>query len=135
MANTLTFTSAAFAQNTAFASAATSETTILSSDATYSRRIYGIALTNSATQTPTCTIRVKDGSSNPAGVYIITITTGANVMSDIFGAAQGASIFQKQRDANGNPYYNLPAGWTISAQLSANSTSSIFIHVFGETYA
>lgn len=135
MANTLTFTSAAFAQNTAFASAATSETTILSADATYSRRIYGIALTNSATQTPTCTIRVKDGSANPAGVYITTLTTGLNVMTDIFGSATGASLFQKQRDANGNPYYNLPAGWTISAQLSANSTSSIYIHVFGETYA
>lgn len=135
MANTLTFTSAAFAQNTAFASAATSETTILSADATYSRRIYGIALTNSATQTPTCIIRVKDDSSNHAGVYSTTITTGLNVMTDIFGSATGASMFQKQRDANGNPYYNLPAGWTITAQLSANSTSSIFIHIFGETYA
>jgi len=135
MANTLTFTSTSFAQNTAFASAATSETTILSSDATYTRRIYGIALTNSATQTPTCIIRIKDASNNPAGVYIVTTVTGVNVMTDLFGAATGASVFQKQRDANGNPYYNLPAGWTISAQLSANSTSSIYIHVFGETYA
>ena len=135
MANSLTFTSAAIAQNTAFASGATTETTILTSDATNTRRIYGIAFTNSATQTPTCTIRVKDGSSNPAGVYIVTVTTGANVMTDIFGNTNGAPIFQKKRDANGNAYYDLPATWTISAQLSANSTSSAYIHVFGETYA
>lgn len=135
MATSLTFTSAAFAQNTSFASGATTETTILSADAAYTRRIYGIALTNSATQTPTCIIRVKDGSNNPAGVFVVTITTGANIMTDLFGATQGSSIFQKKRDANGNAYYDIPANYTISAQLSANSTSSIYIHVFGETYA
>jgi len=134
MASNLTFTSAAIAQNTAFASGATTETTILSADTTYTRRIYGIAFTNSATQTPTCTIRIKDGSANVAGVYIVTVTTGANVMTDIFGNTAGAPVFQKKRDANGNSYYDLPANWTISAQLSANSTSSAYIHVFGETY-
>jgi len=135
MANSLTFTSAAIAQNTAFASGATTETTILTADATNTRRIYGIAFTNSATQTITCTIRIKDGSANIAGVYILTPTTGANVMTDIFGNTNGAPVFQKKRDANGNAYYDLPATWIISAQLSANSTSSAYIHVFGETYA
>jgi len=135
MATNLTFTSAAFAQNTAFASAATTETTILSADATYTRRIYGIAFTNSATQSITCTIRIKDGSSNSAGHFIVSPTTGANVMTDIFGNTNGAPVFQKKRDANGNAYYDIPANYTITAQLSANSTSSIYIHVFGETYA
>lgn len=135
MATNLTFTSAAFAQNTAFASAATAETTILSADATNTRRIYGIVLTNSATQTPTCTIRIKDGANASAGHFIVTATTGINVMTDIFGNTNGAPVFQKKRDANGNAYYDIPANWTITAQLSVNSTSSIYIHVFGETYA
>ena len=135
MATNLTFTSAAFAQNTAFASGATTETTILSADATYTRRIYGIAFTNSATQGITCTIRIKDGSSNSAGHFIVSVTTGANVMTDIFGNTNGAPVFQKKRDANGNAYYDIPANYTITAQLSANSTSSAYIHVFGETYA
>lgn len=135
MANSLTFTSAAFAQNTAFASGATAETTILSSDATNTRRIYGIAFTNSAAQTPTCTIRIKDGSSVNAGVFIVTVTTALNVMTDIFGHTAAAPLFQKKRDANGNPYYDIPAEYTITAQLSANSTNSAYIHVFGETYA
>ena len=135
MATSLTFTSAAFAQNTAFASAATAETTILSADTTYTRRIYGIAFTNSATQSITCTIRIKDQANNSAGHFIVSPTTGVNVMTDIFGNTNGAPVFQKKRDANGNAYYDIPANWTITAQLSANSTNSAYIHVFGETYA
>jgi hypothetical protein len=135
MANSLTFTSAGFSQNTAFALGATAETTILSSDASNTRRIYGIAFTNSASQTPTITIRIKDGSNVIGAAFITTAVTAINVMTDIFGSSTGAAIFQKQKDANGVPYYNLPETWTITAQLSANSTASAYIHVFGETYA
>ena len=135
MATSLTFTSAAFAQNTPFASAATTETVILAADATNTRRIYGISLTNSATQAITCILRVKDGSNVGAGSYIVSPTTGANVMTDLFGNTAGAPIFQKKRDANGNAYYDIPANYTITAQLSANSTASVLIHGFGETYA
>ena len=56
-------------------------------------------------------------------------------MTDLFGNTTGAPIFQKKRDANGNAYYDIPATYTITAQLSLNGTSSCFIHVFGETYA
>lgn len=135
MATSLTFTSAAFAQNTPFASGVLTETTILTADATNTRRIYGIAFTNSATQVPIITLRIKDGSSVSAGNYIVSATTGANVMTDLFGNTTGAPIFQKKRDANGNAYYDIPANYTITAQLSLNGTSSCFIHVFGETYA
>ena len=135
MATSLTFTSAAFAQNTLFGSAAITETTILAADATNTRRIYGISLTNSATQSITCIIRVKDASAVSAGSFSVSPTTGANVMTDLFGNTAGAPIFQKKRDANGNAYYDIPANWTVTAQLSANSTASIAVHVFGETYA
>ena len=134
MATSLTFTSAAFAQNTTFAISNVAETTILSADATNTRRIYGIVYSNGAAAATTCIIRIKDGSNNPAGNYIAAITTGVNVMTDIFGIATGSAVFQKKRDANGNPYYDIPATWTISAQLSANTAAS-YIHVFGETYA
>jgi uncharacterized membrane protein YecN with MAPEG domain len=135
MATSLTFTSAAFAQNTPFASGALTETTILTADAVNTRRIYGIAFTNSSTQVPIITLRIKDGSSVSAGNYIVSATTGANVMTDLFGNTTGAPIFQKKRDANGNAYYDIPANYTITAQLSLNGASSCFIHVFGETYA
>lgn len=135
MATSLIFTSAGFSQNTGFAAAATTQTTILSSDPTYTRRIYGITFTNSATQTPTITIRVLDNTSLVGAAYITTAVTGINVMTDLFGSSTGAALFQKQKDANGVPYYNLPATWTLTAQLSANSTATASIHVFGETYA
>lgn len=135
MATSLTFTSAAFAQNTAFAASALTETVILAADATNTRRIYGISFTNSAAQIPVVTLRIKDGSSVAAGVFLVTTTTGANVMTDLFGNTNGAPIFQKKRDANGNAYYDIPATYTITAQLSLNSTASCTIHVFGETYA
>lgn len=135
MATSLIFTSAGFSQNTGFGVSATTATTILSSDPTYTRRIYGITFTNSATQTPTITIRVLDNASFVGAAYITTATTGINVMTDLFGSSTGAALFQKQKDANGVPYYNLPATWTLTAQLSANSTATASIHVFGETYA
>jgi len=135
MSTSLTFTSAPFGQNTAFASGATTETTILTADGTYSRRLYGIVFTNSASQTPTCTIKIKDGSSNIAFAYIVTLTTGANVLTDLFGNSAGAGVFQKKKDATGTFYYDLPSNWTVTATLSANSTSSAYIHVYGETYA
>ena len=134
MATTLTFTSAAFAQNTLFAASNTSETLILNQDTNFTRRIYGIAFTNSGGQTPTCTIRIKDGNNTSAGAYVVTTTTGTNVMTDIFGNTNGAPVFQKKRDANGNSYYDIPATYTISAQLNTN-TGTCSIHVFGETYA
>lgn len=135
MATSLIFTSAGFSQNTGFGASATTQTTILSSDATNTRRIYGITFTNSATQTPAITIRVLDNASLVGAAYITTAVTGINVMTDLYGSSTGAALFQKQKDANGVPYYNLPATWTLTAQLSANSTATASIHVFGETYA
>lgn len=135
MATALTFTSAPFAQNTSFGTGATTDATILTADASYPRRIYGIVFTNSATQTPTLTIKVIDGSSNVGAVFTLAVTTGANVQTDVFGNSAAAALFQKQKDSNGAPYYNLPANWVIKASISANSTASAYIHVFGETYA
>ena len=135
MATSLTFTSAAFAQNTAFASGALTETVILAADAVNTRRIYGISFTNSAAQIPVVTLRIKDGSNGSGANFLVTTTTGANVMTDLFGNTNGAPVFQKKRDANGNAYYDIPATYTITAQLSLNGASSCTIHVFGETYA
>ena len=133
MATSLIFTSAGFSQNTGFGASATTATTILSSDPNYTRRIYGITFTNSATQTPTVTIRILDNNSLVGAAYITTATTGINVMTDLFGSSTGAALFQKQKDANGVPYFDLPAGWSIN--VTQSSVASINYVVFGETYA
>jgi hypothetical protein len=52
------------------------------------------------------------------------------------GSVVGAAVLQKQRDANGVPYFNLPKTWSIQYQYNtALSASGLYILVFGETYA
>ena len=56
---------------------------------------------------------------------------------DIMGSVYGASIFQKQRDANGVPYFNLPATWKMQYEYNTTllAAEGLFVLVFGETYA
>lgn len=104
---------------------------ILQADASNARRIYGIHVYNT-TGAPVFNLTGTFGTSTAQGLFNVTLAAGSN---DIFGAANGAPIFQKQKDANGVPYYNIPAGHALSASIStlANSTGSVV--VFGETYA
>ena len=133
MASTLNFTSLPFAQGTSMATG-TTETTILTADATYNRRLYGLAFTNSATQTPTATIRIKDGSNVTVSSFIVTTVTAVNVQTDIFNNTAASALFQHQKDANGTPYFHIPATYYITAQMSANSTTGATFYCYGETY-
>ena len=64
--------------------------------------------------------------------------TAGTANFDYFGNALFASIFQKNKDANGVPYFNLAPNTFLTMQisasvfLSAGSTSSIFVN--GEFY-
>lgn len=144
MANNLTFTSAPFLQGlTASAASSTTNTkyTILTADATYDRRVYGISIVNtSSASAQTVTIWLNDGSvSYQVFVLNVPLSSGNSTSVaavDIMGSVYGASVLQKQRDANGVPYFNLPKNWSIQYQYNtALSTSSLNILVFGETYA
>lgn len=144
MATSLTFTSAPFLQGLTASSsnsAANTRYTILTADAVYDRRVYGISIVNtSAASAQTVTIWLNDGTV-AYQVFVINVplssgntTTAAAV--DIMGSVYGASVLQKQRDANGVPYFNLPKNWSIQYQYNtALSTSALYLLVFGETYA
>lgn len=131
MGSSLTFTSAAFAVATTIA-ATTSNQIILTSNAS-DRRIYSISQTQTGTTAMTATIFLNNGSTNfsiglgPAAGTVVNITT------DIFGNSTLAAIFQKKKDANGVPYFDLPAGWNIN--VTQSSISSVNYLVSGETYA
>jgi len=133
MASNLTFTSAPFLQGlTASAANSTTNTryTILTADATYDRRVYGISIVNtSAASAQTVTIWLNDGTVHyQAFVVSVPLSSGNTVV--------GAAVLQKQRDANGVPYFNLPKTWSIQYQYNtALSTSALYVLVFGETYA
>jgi hypothetical protein len=53
------------------------------------------------------------------------------------GSVYGSSVFNKQRDANGVPYFNIPAGWKMQYEYNTllGSGEGLFVLVFGETYA
>jgi hypothetical protein len=131
MASTLTFTSAAFAGATTIA-VTTANQTILALNAS-DRRVYGISQTQTGTTAMTATIFLNNGTTNyqiGAGPAAGTV---ANIQTDIFGNSTLAAIFQKKKDANGVPYFDLPAGWSIN--VTQSSVASINYITFGETYA
>lgn len=142
MAASLTFTSNSFAYATQFSSATSinTEYDVLTVDNTYDRRVYGLSCTSTDTGAQTVKIYIHDGTTSYQ-IYTINIplssgnTTSAAAV-DIFGSSLGASAFQKQRDANGVPYFNLPAGWKITASYGTALTGAEVLNFisFGETY-
>ena len=144
MASTLTFTSDAFMQGLT-ASLANSATNtkydILSVDATYSRRIYGISISTTDGSPQTVRIYLHDGSQSFQVFMINVPANSGNLVTtssvDVMGSVYGASVFNKQRDANGVPYFNIPAGWKVQYDYNTALLASegIFVLVFGETYA
>ena len=143
MATSLTFTSAGFMQGTTYSVSTSTNTRydILTADATYTRRIYGISVTSTDAGAQTLKFHLNDGTT-PYQVFTLNvplssgnITTAAAV--DVFGSVYGASVFQKQRDANGVPYFNLPANWKIQMEYNTAllAAEGLFVLVFGETYA
>ena len=144
MASTLTFTSAPFMQGltSSLANSATNtKYDILSVDATYARRIYGISIATTDGGAQTVKIYLHDGSASYQ-VFMINIPINAgNLVTtasvDVMGSVYGSSVFNKQRDANGVPYFNIPAGWKLQYDYNTALLASegIFVLVFGETYA
>ena len=132
MASNLTFTGSAFA-NIVNVNVATANQVILAADPTYDRRIYGISQTIVSGATTTATIFLNNGTTSfSIGLGPASGAT-ANTTTDIFGNSTLAAVFQKQRDANGSPYFNLPVGWSINVTLSA-TPGSINFTIIGEKY-
>jgi hypothetical protein len=144
MASTLTFTSAPFMQGLTASTANSANNTkydILSADATYARRIYGISIASTDAGAQTVKIHLHDGAVSYQ-IFTINVplnsgnTTSAAAV-DIMGSVYGSSVFNKQRDANGVPYFNIPAGWKMQYEYNTllGSGEGLFVLVFGETYA
>lgn len=131
MATSLTFTSAAFAGATTI-NVTTANQPILVSNAS-DRRIYGISQTQTGTTAMTATIILNNGTTNYSIGLGPAAGTVANVTTDIFGNSTLAAVFQKKKDANGVPYFDLPAGWSIN--VTQSSIAAINYVVIGETYA
>lgn len=142
MGQTLKFTQSAFTEAHAFVTGTSSANTpydILSGN-TLERRIYGISFSSTDAGAQTIKIYLNDGTTD---YQLFTYSLAANAgnsttiaAADIFGDSKVAPVFQKQRDSNGVPYFNLPVNWSVRFQYGTAlaGAETITTIVFGEVY-
>ena len=142
MATSLTFTAAPFVSASTLASASQFTPIAIAQGGNDGARVYGISVyTNSTTATGYFHLAFSSsaGIGNLTTVPVLANAGNTTVASsDVFGASAAASLLQKQKDANGVPYFNLPS----NSSLTMNTTSSVFISsgatasifVMGELY-
>jgi len=142
MATSLTFTAEPFLSASFLPSSSQATPIHIVKGGDNGARIYGIAVQTNSTTAPVMVL----GYSSSLGLYRISAlsvtansgyTTGTATF-DYFGNSIAAGLFQKQKDANGVPYFNLPANASLTMNTSASvfissgATASIF--VMGELY-
>ena len=142
MATSLTFTGALLASSSFLISSSQVTPIVIAQGGSNGSRIYSIAVgTNSTTAANHVLGLSSSAGIARLGVLAVTANSGHTVGTatfDFFGNSVFAGVFQKQKDANGVPYYNLPPNTFLTMQTSASvflsttSTSSIFVN--GEFY-
>jgi len=113
---------------------------VISSD-TVDRRIYGIGVTlNDGTTHTQVRFFINNGTSNfQLNLNSITANSGfltGTPMYDLLGTSTIASVFAKQYDVIGVPYFNLPAGWSFQASsfITLGAGEELRFWAIGEKY-
>jgi hypothetical protein len=147
MATSLTFTGTLFTSASTLNSSSQFTPVTIAQGGVAGCRVYGIsAQTTSTTATGYFNLIYSSSAAGGTGIFLGTVPVLANAgnttvaASDMFGQSVVASVFQKQKDANGVPYFNMPAGsiiqikssGSITTQISSPATMSIV--TFGEFY-
>lgn len=141
MATSLTFTSAPFVSASLLLSSSQLTPIAIANGGTNGARIYGIAVQTNSTTAPVMVLNFSGSVTAKMAAVSVTAGSGNTVgtaIFDYFGSAVTAGIFQKQKDANGVPYFNIPANASLtmntsgSVFISAGATASIF--TMGELY-
>ena len=147
MATSLTFTGTLFTSGSTLTQAAQTIPVTIAQGGSAGCRVYGISVVNTST-TATGQFRLIYSSSASGGVgqeigTVPVLASAGNTTvaaTDIFGQSTVASVFQKQKDANGVPYFNMPAESVLQLRASGSGTTqmttggSLFITCFGEFY-
>jgi hypothetical protein len=141
MATGLTFTGTLFTSASMLLSSSQTAPVVIAQGGTNGSRVYGLAIT---TNTTTAAIHVLSLSSSMGAnrISALSVTafsgwTAGTAQFDYFGNAVAAAVFQKQKDANGVPYFNLAPNTSLIMHTSGTfittgTTSSIF--TIGEFY-
>ena len=142
MATSLTFTGTLFTSASFLLSASQSTPVVIAQGGTNGARVYGIGVTTNSAVAAIHVLTLSSSISN-ARVSALAVTansgwTNGTAQFDFFGNAAPAAMFQKQKDANGVPYFNLAPNTFLTMFTSgtlnttAGTTSSIF--TIGEFY-
>jgi len=142
MATGLTFTGTLMASASLLLSSSQATPLVIAQGGPNGSRIYSIAVSTNSTTAANHLLAVSSSAGSARlGVLAVTANSGhtaGTATFDFFGNALFAAVFQKQKDANGVPYYNIPPNTFLTMQtsasvfLSSGTTSSI--HVNGEFY-
>ena len=142
MATSLTFTGTLFTSASLLLSASQTTGIVIAQAPAEGCRVYGIGITTNSTSAATHVLSLSS-SVGQTRISALSVTansgwTAGTANFDYFGNAAPASLFQKNKDANGVPYFNLAPNTFLTMQttasvfLSTGTTSSIFVN--GEFY-
>ena len=146
MATSLTFTGVLFTSASILATGSATTPLTIAQGGNVGCRIYGISgHTNSTTATAYFQLIYSSSAAGGTGITLGTVPVLANAgnttvaASDIFGQSVVASVFQKQKDANGVPYFNMPAGSVMQIRQSGSASqqsagTNLNITTIGEFY-
>ena len=136
------YTSTAFQQTATFSNATgTTEKDLITSVA-YDRRVYGISAVCTDPTARPITVYLKSGS-NSYPLYTVNIAANSGNTTtikpaDIFADINGYSnaYFTKKYEPDGTYFFDLPAGWSITGNLTSNVAigSTITIKTIGDSY-
>lgn len=136
------FTSNTFEKSVVLNNASGSTETDLISSVAYDRRVYGISAVSTDATARTFSIKLKNGSTSYLLYTVSILANSGNTTTiapyDIFSDVNSYSIpyFAKTYEPDGGYYFNLPAGWSITGNITGSIAigSTITIKSFGDTY-
>ena len=146
MATSLTFTGALFTSASILATGSATTPLTIAQGGPNGSRIYGISgHTNSTTATAYFQLIYSSSAAGGTGITLGTVPVLAQAgnttvaASDIFGQSVVASVFQKQKDANGVPYFNMAPSSIMQIRQSGSAAqqstgTNLNITTFGEFY-
>jgi len=136
------YTSTAFQQTATFSNATgTTEKDLLTS-AAYDRRVYGISAVSTDSTARTLSLYLKSGSTSNLIYTVSILANSGNTTTikavDIFADVNGYSnaYFTKKYEPDGGFYFDLPAGWSITAAFvgAVAIGSLVTIKTIGDSY-
>ena len=136
------YTSTTFQQTATFSNATgTTEKDLLTSVA-YDRRVYGISAVSTDSTARILSVYLKSGSNSYLIYTVSILASSGNTTtikpSDIFTDVNGYSnaYFTKKYEPDGSWYFDLPAGWAITAAFvgAVAIGSLVTIKTIGDSY-